>query len=81
MLSSNPSEPGIVGTPAFFMVSLALALSPIASIISGEAPINFIPCSLQILLNFEFSDRKPYPGWIASELVISAAAIMLAIFR
>ena len=30
--------PGIVGTPAFFMVSLAEALSPMASIISGLAP-------------------------------------------
>jgi hypothetical protein len=31
------------GTPAFFIVSLALALSPMALIISGDAPINLIP--------------------------------------
>ena len=54
-----PSEPGMIGTPAFFMVSFAEALSPILLIISLEAPINFISCSEHILENFEFSDRKP----------------------
>ena len=57
--SNIPSEPGIVGTPASFIVAFALALSPIFSIISGEAPINFIPCSLQILENLAFSDKNP----------------------
>ena len=52
----------MVGTPAFFMVSLAEALSPIPSIIAGEAPINFILFSSQILEKFEFSARNPYPG-------------------
>ena len=44
---------------ASFIVAFALALSPIFSIISGEAPINFIPCSLQILENLAFSDKNP----------------------
>ena len=43
--SNNPAEPGIVGTFAFFIVSLADALSPMESICSGNAPINLISCS------------------------------------
>ena len=61
-VSNKPSEPGITGTPAFFMVSLAVALSPMELIISAEAPMNLIPCSEQILENSAFSDKKPYPG-------------------
>ena len=57
-----PSLPGTHGTPAAFIVSFADALSPILSIISGEAPINLIPCSPQIFENLEFSDKNPYPG-------------------
>ena len=57
-----PSEPGMVGTPAAFIVAFAEALSPILSIMSGEAPINLMPCSAQIFENFEFSDKNPYPG-------------------
>ena len=77
----TPSDPGTHGTPASFMVSLAVALSPILSIWSAEAPINLIPCSAQIRENLEFSLRKPYPGWIASAFVISAAEIMFGMLR
>ena len=35
----------MVGTPAAFMVALAEALSPMASIISGEAPMNLMSFS------------------------------------
>ena len=71
----------MVGTPAAFIVAFAVALSPILSIISAEAPINLMPFSAHILENLAFSDKKPYPGWIASALVISAAAIILVIFK
>ena len=40
-----------------------------------------MPLSLQIFENSAFSERNPYPGWIASEFVISAAAIILGILR
>ena len=60
--SNIPFDPGIVGTLALFIVSLADDLSPILFIISALAPMNFIPCSSQICENFEFSDKKPYPG-------------------
>ena len=52
----------MVGTPAAFIVSFAEDLSPILSIISGEAPINLILCSSQIFENLLFSDKNPYPG-------------------
>ena len=38
----TPSLPGTQGTPAAFIVDLALALSPIWSIIVPVAPINLI---------------------------------------
>ena len=49
----------MIGTPAFFIVAFADALSPILLIISLDAPINFMSCSEHILENFEFSERKP----------------------
>ena len=57
--SMIPSEPGIVGTPARFMVSLAVALSPILLIISALAPMNLIPYSSQTLENSAFSAKNP----------------------
>jgi hypothetical protein len=37
--------------------------------------------SEHIFEKLAFSAKKPYPGWIASEFVISAAAIILGILR
>ena len=54
-----PSLPGMVGTPAAFMVALAEALSPMASIISGLAPMNLMLFSLQMRENSAFSERNP----------------------
>jgi hypothetical protein len=52
--------------------AFADALSPILSIISEKLHINLF---LTYFENFEFSERNPYPGCIASAFVISAAAI------
>ena len=49
----------MVGTPAAFIVALAVALSPILLIISLEAPMNFMPCSEHILEKRAFSDKNP----------------------
>ena len=38
LTSIRPSLPGTVGTPAFFIVSRAVALSPIILILSGYKP-------------------------------------------
>ena len=42
-LSMSPLEPGTVGTPAFFIVSRAVALSPITRICAGLGPMNSRP--------------------------------------
>ena len=46
-LPTMPSLPGVVGTPAFFMVSRATALSPRARIASGVGPMKVMPCLRQ----------------------------------
>ena len=51
--------PGMMGTPASLAAFLAFTLSPIKSMISASGPMNVNPFSLQILLNFAFSARKP----------------------
>jgi len=58
-LVNNPSEPGTIGTPAFFMVSLAEALSPIELICAAVAPMNLMPYSAQMAENLAFSDKNP----------------------
>ena len=78
---TTPSLPGTTGTPALRIVSFARALSPMAVIISGLGPMNLIPLVVQISAKLAFSARNPYPGWIASALVISAAAMMRGILR
>ena len=56
------STPGTKGTLYDLTACLALNLSPINSIDSGEGPINFIPASRTLRAKPAFSDRKPYPG-------------------
>ena len=41
-------------------------LSPILCTISGGGPINVIPLSTQAWAKSARSERKPYPGWMAS---------------
>ena len=80
-LGTIPSEPFVIGTLCLIAVSLAVALSPIIFISSGLGPINTILFCEQIFANDAFSARNPYPGCIASLFVISAAEIMLGIFK
>ena len=56
---TTPSLPGTTGTPAFFIVSFATALSPMALIISGVGPMKVIPEESQISAKAAFSARKP----------------------
>jgi hypothetical protein len=55
-------------------------LSPIIEITRAEGPMNFIPTRSQISANRAFSARNPYPGWIASAPVSSAAEMIAGIF-
>jgi hypothetical protein len=56
-------------------------LSPIALIISLEGPINVMPFCSHASTNSGFSDRNPYPGWIASTPAFSAILIIVSISR
>jgi len=42
---------------------------------SGFGPMNVISDASQTLAKLAFSERNPYPGWMASTFVISAALI------
>ena len=60
--STIPSDPWMIGTPAFFAIALAEALSPIWRIALAEGPTNFKPQLATISANCSFSDKNPYPG-------------------
>ena len=57
-----PFDPGITGTPAFFISSLLFDLLPSKSITLELGPINFMFDSSHILANSAFSDKNPKPG-------------------
>jgi hypothetical protein len=72
-LSTGPSLPGRIGTPAFFIARRARALSPSSRMTFGVGPMNLMWQASQTSARYALSDRKPYPGWMASAPVISAA--------
>lgn len=74
--SRMPSEPGVTGTPLASAVARAVFLSPMVRMVSAEGPMNLISQDSQISTKRAFSERNPYPGWMASASVISAAAMM-----
>jgi len=49
----------MVGTPTVCMVVLAVDLSPIERMASGEGPTKVMPWSAQISAKRSFSARKP----------------------
>jgi len=63
------------------MVDLALLLSPIAVMAAGGGPTNVMPDWEHNEAKCAFSDRKPYPGWIAVEPVERAAWMMVGVWR
>ena len=79
--SMVPGDPGTVGTPASWASRRAVALSPIWRICSPVGPMKVMFDALQVSANSAFSARKPYPGWMASAPVISAAAMSAGILR
>ncbi len=54
-----PSLPGIMGTPAFFMISRAAILDPILSMDLLVGPMKTIPFSSQARAKVGFSERNP----------------------
>ncbi len=79
--SSGPSLPGTTGAPACLAMERAWALSPMSRMASGDGPMKVMPQARQISAKAAFSDRRPYPGWMASLSVIEAAEMMLGILR
>lgn len=49
---NNPSLPGTVGTPAFFIVSLAVDLSPMTLMLSGCKFRNHNLHSIKVIINY-----------------------------
>jgi hypothetical protein len=64
--SLRASDPGITGIPRAFILFLAPILRPMSFIARGDGPIKVMPASAQVLAKSAFSDRKPYPGCMAS---------------
>jgi hypothetical protein len=73
--------PGTSGAPALVAMCRAATLSPRSMIDWGEGPIQIRPASMTACANSAFSDRKPYPGWMASAPDCLAAFRILSITR
>src|SRR4051812_26311960 len=79
--ANPPVEPGSKGKPARWMAWRARVFEPTSSIDSGVGPINTIPLSRQARANAARSDKKPYPGWIASAPQRLATSMIFEMFR
>src|ERR1700693_3724515 len=78
---SGPSDPGTQGMPAAFMCLMADTLSPIMRMVSARGPTKMNPLFSTRSAKSAFSDKKPYPGWMATASVTSAALMMAGMFR
>jgi hypothetical protein len=56
---TEPSLPGTMGTPAFFMAVRASSLLPMARMAAGVGPMNTSPASMQACAKLAFSARNP----------------------
>ena len=63
---SDSSVPGTTGTFASIAAMRAVVLSAKVRRLSTVGPTNLIPSRSHALAKSGFSERKPYPGWIAS---------------
>jgi len=82
-IGEQASETGTQGTRLFFMVSLAVALSPILSIMISCSPNKFLyRAQHKFWKIWSFSDRKPFLGELHRHFVIFCAAmIYFGIFK
>ena len=77
----SPLYPGTIGIFDSSARPLAVILSPICRITLEEGPININPLASHLSAKSASSARKPYPGYIASAPVNSAADKIEGIFR
>jgi hypothetical protein len=73
--------PGKRGRPWRVASRRALTLSPQRRMAAGLGPMKLSPHFPQSSAKWAFSERKPYPGWMASAPVTSAALMMEGMFR
>ena len=74
-----PLVPGTHDTPDPSAKALDSILSPITLMACTSGPINARPAFCTASTNSAFSDKNPYPGWIASAPVSSATSMSLSI--
>src|SRR4051812_36201478 len=60
------------------MMAFARSLSPIFSMASGVGPMNTRPAASTSRAKDAFSERNPYPGWIASAPQAFATSMILS---
>ena len=79
------AAPAAVAAPApgggDFAAHPGAVTAPMVAISSELGPMKAISCSSTIRAKFAFSERKPYPGWIASASVTVAAERMAGMLR
>ena len=71
----------MMGTPQAMAVALAASLSPIWARMWEGGPMNLMPAASQAAAKAAFSERKPYPGWMASQPVARATVRMASTLR
>ena len=64
--------PSMIGTFAADMIFLDVLLIPMSLIAVAGGPTKMRPSFAQSSENSTFSDKKPYPGWIAWQPVCLA---------
>ena len=67
--------PGTIGTPASDIIFLAPVFEPISTICCADGPINTTPAFSHSFTKSAFSDKKPYPGWIAAPVFLAISNI------
>ena len=73
--------PATRGAPTRSAILRAETLSPNALIAAGGGPIQINPAPIVASAKSAFSERKPYPGWIASALTFFAISIIFLLLR
>jgi hypothetical protein len=71
----------MTGSPMRFIAARVADLSWNRARTSGGGPMKTRPCSLQTSEKSAFSERNPYPGWIACAPLMSAAEMIAGMFR
>eukprot|EP00962_Isochrysis_galbana_P057632 scaffold30055_cov118-Isochrysis_galbana.AAC.7 len=78
---TGSSVPGTTGTPAAMAATRAVVLSANVFRLATVGPTNVMPASWHACANAGDSDRKPYPGWMASTCLSLAMRMICSMSR